>query len=143
MNLYEFHSKPEELNGYEDRICYVPKLAFEALEENPNRPDKDKLENAITKNAKQSYMYSCYTLKGPFPKGEDAIAKDTKYSTWYAKYVLKGPFPKGEDTIAKDAWLSYEYAKEVLNGPFPKGEETLRNSRLWSGYQSFLKDLKK
>ena len=143
MNLYKFYSNPEELNGYEDRIYYVPRLAFEALEENPNREDKNRLEDGITKNPKYAFIYADSVLHAPFPKGEDAIAKSGYYSYWYAREILKGPFPKGEDVIAKDAERSCRYAVYILKGPFPKGEDVMRqNISVWDKYRQFLKGLK-
>lgn len=143
MNFYKFYKNPEDLNGYEDRIYYVPQSAYEALKDNPNSEDKDRLENAIAKSAKYSCEYAISVLKGPFPKGENAIAKDSFYSVRYTKKILQAPFPKGEDAIAKDAQYSFEYAKYVLKKAFPKGEEAIaKDDWYWDIYQQFLKGLK-
>ena len=144
MNLYEFYSNPEELNGYEDRVYHIPELAYKTIFSNQkNKYDIKRLEDAISKKAKYSYEYAKDELGGPFPKGEDAIAKSHWYSFAYARYVLKGPFPKGEDAIAKDDCYAFKYAIDVLKGPFPRGEKIIKyHSEYWDEYQQFLERLK-
>ena len=115
MNLYEFHSKPEELNGYEERVYHVPVLALSALFQFSNRKDKDKLEWCISKDAKASFRYTSVT-------GER--------------------FKIGEDAIASDPYYSFYYARNVLKGSFPAGEEAMKHTSYWNQYQNFLERLK-
>lgn len=142
MNLYDFYKNPEELNGHKDKLYHVPKLAYEALEDNINREDRDKLENAICKDSKYSLQYALLSNKA-FPKGEEAISKDAQKSMQYALEILKSPFPKGEEAIAKNAQYSFEYAKYVLKKAFPKGEAAIAKNH-WQSimYQQFLAGLK-
>ena len=112
MNLYEFHNKPEELNGYEDRIYFIPEFAYNTLSENPNREDKNRLEDCIAKSGTYSCQYAYYVLNKPFPNGEDAIANSTPDTAcFYATKVLKGKFPKGEKLISmsRKYWDEYEF----------------------------------
>ena len=138
MNLYKFYKNPEELNGYEDRIYYVPQLAYEALINDDHRKDKDALENAVAKSAKYSVDYAWHVnrrFNKAFTEGEDTIAKDPWQSYMYAYRVLRGSFPKGENAIAKDAENSYLYAVEILKGPFLKGEEAMKKEQgVWNEY---------
>ena len=138
MNLYKFYKNPEELNGFSQRIYYVPQLAYEILINDGYRGEKNALEKAVSKSAKYSLEYARHVKRlynRMFTEGEEAIAKDPWQSYLYAYTVLKGPFPKGEDAIAKDAENSYLYAVEILRGPFPKGEEAMKKEQgLWNEY---------
>lgn len=85
MNLYRYFNKPEELNGYEDRLTLVHNLAF---------------------------SHANSEIRGRFPEGESAIAKDVRHSYIYAKHVLKGRFPAGESIIAKNPMYRDRYNNE-------------------------------
>jgi hypothetical protein len=65
MNLYKFHTNPESLDFYKERLTKVPQFAYE--------------------HAK--------ILGRRFPEGEAAIAKDPYSAYYYAKDVIKGRFP--------------------------------------------------
>ena len=62
MNIYKFHTDPECLDLYEERLTRVPKLAYERAK----------------------------SLLRRFPEGEAAIAKDAEYAYRYAKSFFKG-----------------------------------------------------
>ena len=55
MNLYNFHTNPEQLEGYKNRLR-VPKLAYE---------------------------YARDDIKGRWPEAEDMIAKDPSWARYY------------------------------------------------------------
>ena len=50
--------------------------------------------------------------------GEDIISTDAKYSFWYAKYILRGPFKLGEPVINADPTIAELYKTEVLERDF-------------------------
>ena len=130
MNLYNFYKNPKELNGYKDRIYFIPTEAYDVLmlSKNKELKDRDKLEKCISSDAALSFYYANHLLQRPFPKGEDAIAKNINFAYRYANEVLKGPFPKGEDTISEFPEQSFHYAYFVLKAPFPKGEDAIARS---------------
>jgi hypothetical protein len=61
--------------------------------------------------------------KQPFTEGESIIATDAKYSYWYAKYVLRGPFKLGEPVIYNDPKIAGLYQAEVLDRDFAKEDQ--------------------
>lgn len=81
-------------------------------------------EDAISKDAKQSYVYAI-AIKKPFPKGEKAIASDFDTAYNYALYVLKGRFEKGELIISTDPTKARNYAIDILQSRFPQGEKAI------------------
>jgi hypothetical protein len=126
MNIYQFHTNPESLDHYEERLTKVPKLAYEHAESLDRRFPEG--EPAIAKNKMWAYFYARDVIKGRFPDGEAAIAKDAWFAYKYAKLVIKGRWQDGEAAIAKDAWLAYRYAKYVIEGRFPPGEKAIATS---------------
>jgi hypothetical protein len=122
MNIYKFHTNPESLDHYEERLTRVPKLAYEHAKKLGRRFPEG--EAVIAKDAKWSYWYAREIIKGRFPEGEAAIAKHAGASFEYA-YYLKKRFPMGESEIAKDAYYAYHYAVDVIKKRFPDGEETI------------------
>ena len=85
----------------QDFLCMTPEIAFKQA----------KLDK---KNGK------------PFNGGEAIISTDAKYSFWYAKYVLRGPFKLGEPIIDKDPTIAALYKTEVLERDFA-GEDRDRD----------------
>jgi hypothetical protein len=107
MNLYNLHSEPEYLDLYSEAHDRIPNLFWEKYKDAP--AELKKREQYIAKNAKYSYMYAVYILKGPFKAGEAAITTSAHYSYIYAKEVLNGPFKAGEASIASSEYkLDYE-----------------------------------
>jgi hypothetical protein len=133
MNLYNYHSQPEDLHKHKEAEDSVVEVFWDKYKNNPK--ELKKREPAIAKSAEYSYYYAKNVIHGKFPLGEAAIAKDSYYSYYYARDVLKGRFPLGEPAIAKDAEYSYWYAKYVLKGEFPLGEPAIkRDKKNWKGY---------
>ena len=118
MNLYSFHTNPEQLLHADTAHDQVPHLIWDLYKYNP--AELKKRESLLAVDPEYAYKYAKNIVKGPFPAGEATIAKDPEYSYYYAMNVLKGPFPAGEAAIAKDPRYAQLYAKNVLKGPFPK-----------------------
>lgn len=55
---------------------------------------------------------------GPDDNLEMIIATDAKYSFWYAKYVLRGKFKLGERIIASNHYINKQYNDDVINYDF-------------------------
>lgn len=55
---------------------------------------------------------------GPDENLEMIIATDAKYSFWYAKYVLRGKFELGERIIASNQYINRQYIDDVINYDF-------------------------
>ena len=99
MNLYEFHTNPENLL-YIDTIQEThPSFFFTRYRKTPT--ELKKREKYIALEPEYAHKYARFVLEGPFPAGEDAIARSAEYSVKYAKTVIFGPFPKGEKSIAE------------------------------------------
>ena len=95
MNLWNYYDgdlKYPDLNNHSREIEIAkatPKWAYDYVERNGKNKD---LEPIIAKDAKYSYWYAKFVLKGPFPLGEPAIATDEYYSEQYTNKVLKKDF---------------------------------------------------
>jgi hypothetical protein len=133
MNIYKFHTNPESLDHYEERLTKVPNLAYEHAESLLKRFPEG--EAAIAKDAWYAYWYARYIIKGRFPEGEAAMAKDAGWAYEYASGVIDGSFPEGEAAIAKNAKFAYEYAAYVISGRFPEGEPAIAKSEWKSKYE--------
>src|SRR5229473_7873340 len=105
MNLYQFHSNPSKLIGYDVAFEQVPELAWDRYENNIE--ELKKREHLWKKIAYYSYLYACNVIKGRFLKGEAAIAKSAHYAYLYTYYIIKGRWTEGEAAIAKSACYSY------------------------------------
>jgi hypothetical protein len=128
MNIYKYYSHPKSLDGYEEVLTRVPKIAFEHAEGLGRRfPEA---EAAIAKDAQYAYWYATIIIKGRFPEGEAAIANHTLYAFSYAYSIINGRFPEGEASIAKSAQYAYKYARDVIKERFPEGEAAIANS-IW------------
>jgi hypothetical protein len=77
----------------------TPKKAFRLLGDNPNHPDKNKLEILIAQSAKYSYLHAFY-MGIRFVEGESAIAKDSFYSSCYSR-KMRVRFVEGEEAISR------------------------------------------
>src|SRR5216683_2381280 len=107
MNLYQFHSNPSKLIGYDVAFEQVPELAWDRYENNIE--ELKKREHLWKKIAYYSYLYTYYIIKGRWTEGEAAIATSACYSYNYALMIIEGRFLKGEATVAKDAYYSNRY----------------------------------
>ena len=114
MNLYNYHSNPSHLIGYDVAFNLSPELAWE------------KYYGNIVEMKKREYLWK----------------RDGKYSYWYAVNVIKGRFPEGEAAIATRAIWSYHYAKYVLKGRFLEGEKSIQMNIIYLfDYNNFIKSL--
>ena len=124
MNIYKFHSNPDQLKYHAEATERIPEFAWKKYENKTK--ELRKRESLWSTSAEYSYLYAQHVLRRKrFPAGEPAIATDAEYSYYYAREVLGRSFPHGEAAIAGDAWYSYSYAKYVLKDRFPLGEPTI------------------
>ena len=138
MNLFKYHTEPEQLVGYADRMQLVPELALEAAKKGDRSPE---VLAAISISPRASFHYAMDVINGPWPPGETAIAQSSKYSYWYARNVIKKPWPPGETAIAQDSLYSYLYARNVIKKPWSPGETAIaQDSEDRKDYNQFLKD---
>lgn len=121
MNIYNYHNKPENLHGHQDKEVNVPELLR-----------RDMIKGSLSKAQRQKIYQSALLslsyaqlMEAPVPEGEAVIAKDGKIALTYAHHILKGPFPKGEKTIASNKYTAINYAKTILFKPFPEGEKAI------------------
>ena len=129
MNLYNLHSNPEELHGFDIAPYKMPDLAYELAKKNPElRP---KLEPAIMKDPMYAYRYADYILERRWPEAEPYIMKDPQYTYWYADAVLERRWPEAEPYIMKDPKWAYWYAKNVLERRWPEAEPYIMKDQFW------------
>jgi hypothetical protein len=144
MDLYKYHSNPEQLKGYEKRHLIVPELAYDTLSSGQKLTPEDKqlALKAIARDPEIAFDYATDVIEGRFPQGEAAIAKNPELAYYYARDVIEGRWPEGEAAIAKDpVWACY-YARYVIKGRFPEGEAAIaKNSEYATQYRKFLKKL--
>src|SRR5229473_6592586 len=112
MNLYQFHSNPSKLIGYDAAFDQVPELAWNRY--NDNILELKKREHLWKKNVRCSYLYALDILNGRFLEGEAIIATSAHWSCWYAADAIKRRFPEGEAAIVMSALYSYYYALYAL-----------------------------
>lgn len=65
---------------------------------------------------------------GPNEDLEPLIATDARYSFWYAKYVLRGAFPLGETIILSNRDINAQYVDDVLNYDFEESDRIYREA---------------
>ena len=118
VNLYKYHTNPEELDRYSEREDIVPELVWDQVRKGKKLNQKQLA--ALAKSPKYAYQYAEGVINGRFPEGEKAIASEPYYAYFYAKDVIKGRFPEGEKAIASNSDSAYFYAKDVINGRFPE-----------------------
>ena len=129
MHLYDLHSNPEKLHGFDIAPYKIPKLAFELAKKKPEL--EPKLEDVIMKDPYLSYLYAFDVLRRPWPEAESVIMKDPRAAFYYAFDVLKRPWPEAEPYIMKDPKTAYYYARTVLKRRWPEAEPYIMTDRMW------------
>ena len=90
MNLYQLHTNPKKLYGWDRRhklpsVAY--KLAFAKFVQTRERDSE--LEDSILQDGEWAYRYARDVIGGRWPEGEPAIAQDLSKSYLYTAFVLK------------------------------------------------------
>lgn len=108
LNLYAYHPDPESLLGYENRVKYIPALAYKLAAHADRRISY--LEPTIMKDPFYIYNYAQHIVRGRWPEAEPILMKDGKYAYFYAKFIIKGRWPEAEPYIKQDSdwWGDYE-----------------------------------
>ena len=129
LNLYRFHSQPQQLMGYADVTTKIPEFAWEAA---ITVAQKRKLQHVWAQYPEWAHRYARDVIKGPWPPGEAAIAGSAEYAFRYARDMVRKPWPPGEAAIASVPYLAYLYARTVIKGPWPPGEAAIAGSAEWA-----------
>jgi len=133
MNLYKFHTKPNQLDGYEQRAD-VPDIAYEMVWDIPT-DKRSRYEKVIAKDPRTAYLYATGMARGRWPVGEDAISSSPEYAYKYALYVIDARWPEGEPAIATDPGWAYKYAIMVIGGRWIEAEPVIATEARWAyGY---------
>ena len=82
LNVYKYHTKPNQLDEYENRVAIIPELA---------------------------YYYARDIIKGIWPEAEPYIMKDPHYAYYYALYRIEGRWEAAEPYIMKDEYWWNKY----------------------------------
>jgi hypothetical protein len=124
LNLFDLHSNPEKLHGYDKRNDLVPLEVYNKVSLNP--PGTLEQQKVIAKSPRYSLFYAINVINKPFPLGEKAISSNGGYAYRYASSVLKKPFPLGEKAMLSESnWLSIEYSTKILKKRWPELEKIL------------------
>ena len=84
MNLFQYHTNPEQLVGYADRMQLVPELALEAAKKGNSSPE---VLSIIAASPLLSYLYAMDVIKKPWPPGETAIAQSSERRKDYNQFL--------------------------------------------------------
>ena len=137
LNLYQYHSRPQQLMGYADATNKIPEIAWKAAK---TPMQKRKLEHVWTSNAEYAYEYALNVIKKRWPPGEAAIAGDPEYAARYARDIIKNPWPPGEAAIASTAESAYWYTIDLIGKRWPPGEAVIAGDAVYSkAYQKEFK----
>jgi len=144
LDLYAYHSSPDELLVLGDKRTLESKLFFEkffpeAVETGTfediiktptyaiqyamvNKWNRFEIaEKYIAKSAKYSYRYAVHILKDKFPMGEKSISTSSEYSQLYGISTQKR-FKLGEPAILKNPVDAATYASNVIKGRWKEAE---------------------
>ena len=117
MNIYNLHSNPEELYGYNKRNN-LPEYALSSLDHEEFQEGTPEYEHAVS-----------------------VILKDPMSSYYYASNIIFERFPEGEEIISQDGTASFLYAKDVIKGRFRAGEKAIEEKPLTKMYKNNVIDV--
>ena len=105
MDLYELHSRPEELYGYNQRYK-IPSIALEIIQDDESRTD---LLKYIIKSPTEAFYYSKDVIDGRWLEAEPYIMKSPGNAVWYARDIIRGRWEEAEPYIMTDPewWDTY------------------------------------
>lgn len=126
MNLYNYHTVPNSLIGFDQRDDIVPDLISEYLIGGGHLTKKQL--KYIASDTQLAYTYAVERVRGRWPRGEAAILLDPYYSLKYAERIIQGRWPEAEVIISKDSMMSLHYAQYVIAGRFPEGEAAIASN---------------
>lgn len=133
INLYDYYSSPEELNGYENRIHFFPILAYEEILNGNKDPE---LLDVLKKDPEYAFFYALNTIKGRWPEAEPFIMKDPYYAYCYAEDIIKGRWLEAEPTILSNEACIYYYAAYVIGHRWPEAEPIIMKDPFnWDYYK--------
>ena len=134
INLYEYHSKPNSLEQYENRVAIIPRLAYNYAIETKQRFEAG--EPAIMKIPYNALWYALYVIKCRWPEAEPAIMKDPWFAYLYAENIIQGRWEAGETAIMKDSLGAYEYAVNIIKDRWREAEPTImKDPGYWRWYK--------
>ena len=108
MNIYDLHSNPKELFGYDIAVSRVPDVFMpEVMKKKKRRPD---LEPYIMKDPESAYYYAKNILEKRWAEAEPHIMQNPTWAYAYARNILKKRWPEAEPYIQKDPewWKEYK-----------------------------------
>ena len=134
-NLYQLHSDPSQLYGYDIAPYRIPDIAYELAETNLGL--RKKLEPVIMKSPEWAYTYAHWVLNGRWPAAEPVIMKDPTWAYYYAVQVLRKRWPEAEPVIMKNPEWAYYYACSILKSRWPEAEPVImKDPVFWKYYKN-------
>ena len=135
LNLYKYHTKPEKLDQYENRLTIVPELAYKYAVETNQRFEAG--ERAIMKDPYYAYLYALNIIEGRWREAEPYIMKDPDYAIQYARDIIKGRWPEAEPYIMNNPYYAYWYARDIIKGRWPEAEPYIMKTNFyWDNYKN-------
>jgi len=133
MNFYKYFTRPEQLDGYENRFR-IPGLAYQAAQ--TGEITWKQAEPYIMKDPKWAFRYALHILNHRWPEAEPYIMKDPWWAYGYARNALQCRWPEAEPYIMKDPWSAYLYARHVLKRRWPEAEQyIMKDPEWWDEYK--------
>lgn len=136
MNLYKYHSKPEVLDGYEDRIYRVPEMALAYAKKRGLRVPE--AEEAIMRSPRYSYYYTRDIIRGRWLEAEPVIKKSPFWAYRYSRDVIYRRWTEAEPYIMQEPLWAYWYAKDVIGGRWLEAESYIeQDESVWNDYKRY------
>jgi len=144
MNLYNLHTKPEQLDHFKDRLT-VPGLAYKEAHDlyfdsswatAESKARLEYLEPYIAKDAESAFEYVDEIRGTRWPEAEPAIITDPKWAYYYAKDYIQGRWPEAEQVIKQEPQWSVNYANRVINGRWPQAEKIIMRNPFYASRYS-------
>ena len=107
INIYDYHSEPNKLDQYDNRLTIVSELAYCHAKMTQQRFEAG--EYAIMNSPSWAYLYAKDIIKDRWPEAEPVIMTDPKYAYYYTIKIIKGRWEAAEPVIMKDSeyWIWY------------------------------------
>ncbi len=134
MNLYNYHSSPEQLDNFDKRHLFFYDVAYDRVKQDPsekNIANLVKLLNAIEQPFEvQNGMRNILQL---FPDNKTTgfkifvqqLAKYSKLAITYATHIINDRFPAGEQAIMSVPRNAVSYAEYIIKDEWPEAEPSI------------------
>ena len=110
MNLYNLHTNPDQLDGYEESYK-IPDNAWDIIKRTKTQEERRKYEQYIKYDGEIATDYALrYLSKNRFKEAEPYIMKKPDWASIYAHHIIGGRWLEAEKYIKQDpsVWKFYK-----------------------------------